>query len=98
MKIISCILLVALPALAQWRHFGSDRVSPEGFFGVGFTTPVNPLATRLDTGWNLAGGIGVSSQYVGILVDGMYTSMGINHSSLENAGLPDGNQRYWAVT
>ncbi len=97
-KFLSCLIIAALPAAAQWRHFGSEPVSPEGFFGVGFTAPVNPLASQLDAGWNLSGGVGVTSQYVGILLDAMYTDFGINHAALVNAGLPHGDQKYWAVT
>ena len=97
-KISLCILLAALPAAAQWRHFGSEAVAPTGFFGVGFSAPVNPAANHQDPGWNLSGGIGVSSNYVGIMVDAMVTSFGISHRSLVAAGAAEGNQRYWAVT
>jgi len=99
MKIfLSCLILAALPAAAQWRHFGSEPVSPEGYFGVGFSAPVNPLGSQLDAGWNLAGGIGVSSEYVGIMLDAMYNSFGISHSTLVSAGFPGGSQKYWALT
>jgi hypothetical protein len=91
-------LLAVSPAFAQWRHFGDPRITPEGFFGFGFSTPVNPLATRLDAGWNLAGGIGVSHGYVGVLLDAMFTDFGINHSALLQAGAREGNQKFWAVT
>jgi hypothetical protein len=87
-----------LPLSAQWRHFGDPRTTPEGFFGVGFSTPVNPVATRLDAGWNIAGGIGVSHGYGGIMLDAMFTDFGVNHSTLLQAGARSGKQKYWAVT
>ena len=60
--------------------------------------PVNPVASRLNTGWNLAGGIGVGYRYVGILLDGMYNDFGINRSTLAQEGAPSGHQRYWAFS
>jgi len=92
------IIVTALPASAQWRHFGSSLTRPEGFFGVGVATPVNPLATRLDAGWNLAGGIGVTHSYVGIMLDAMFTDFGINQAALVRAGARSGSQKYWALT
>ncbi|HJT89463.1 MAG TPA: hypothetical protein VJ732_16455 [Bryobacteraceae bacterium] len=97
-RILACLILAALPAAAQWRHFGSEPVSPTGFFGVGFTAPVNPAAGNLDTGWNLSGGIGFTTNYVGVMLDAMVTSLGVSHAALLDAGFPEGRQRYWAVT
>ena len=97
-RTLLCMILAALPAAAQWRHFGSEPISPTGFFGVGFTSPVNPLARDLDTGWNLSGGFGVTSNYVGVMLDAMVTSLGVSHNTLVDIGFPEGNQRYWAVT
>ena len=96
--LLSFILLVVLPASAQWRRFGTPTVRPEGFVGVGFATPVNPLATRLDAGWSLAGGIGVKHGYVGIMLDAVFADFGITQSSLALARARSGNQKYWAVT
>jgi hypothetical protein len=90
-------LLAAAPAFAQWRHFGSETHAT-GFFGAGVTAPINPLARNLDPGWNVAGGIGVTSRYVGVMLDAMYSDMGINHATLVRAGVPRGDQQYWAVT
>jgi hypothetical protein len=91
-------MIAALPAVAQWRHFGQDSVRATGFFGGGFTEPVNPIARNLDTGWNLAGGIGVRQKYFGVLLDAIYTEFGINHRTLAQFGVPRGNQKYWALT
>ena len=91
-RVLLLTLLAVLPAAAQWRHFGSEPMRPTGFFGVGFASPVNPLARELDTGWNLAGGVGVTSRNsVGVLVDGMFTDFGLNHTTLVAAGAPRGD-------
>src|SRR4051812_28560132 len=91
-------LLCALPAAAQWRHFGQEQVRPTGYFGVGAATPINPAATRLDTGWTLGGGVGVTSRYVGLLLDANYTDFGINSETLRRVGAPRGSQKYWSLT
>jgi hypothetical protein len=97
-RVLLLTLLAVFPAAAQWRHFGSEPMRPTGFFGVGFASPVNPLARGLDTGWNLAGGVGVTSRYVGVLVDGMFSDFGLNHTTLVASGAPRGDQKYWAIT
>jgi hypothetical protein len=56
------------------------------------------VATRLDAGWNLAGGIGVTRGSVGIMVDGMFSDFGITHDALLRAGARRGSQKYWALT
>jgi hypothetical protein len=96
--VILSICLAALPAAAQWRHFGPESPRFTGSFGAGFASPVNPVASRLDTGWNLNGGVGLSAGYVGVMLDAMYTDFGINHETLRRIGVPNGDQRYWAVT
>ena len=88
----------AVPASAQWGYFGSEPLRPTGSFGVGFSTPVNPLANRLDTGWNVAGGIGVKQNYFGVTVDAMFNDFGINRGTLAQVGARRGSQKYWAVT
>jgi len=91
--------LTALPALAQPPgYFGSEPWRPTGSFGVGFSTPVNPLANRLNTGWNIAGGIGVTRNYFGVTVDGMLNDFGINRRTLAQVGARSGSQKFWAVT
>lgn len=98
MKVLVLTLLATIPLSAQWRHFGSDHVQPTGFFGAGFTEPLNPVARALDTGWNVSGGVGVTGKYVGVLVDAMYTDFGLNRATLARVGVPRGDQEYWAVT
>jgi hypothetical protein len=96
-KLLIFSLACALPAAAQWRHFG-DGARPTGYFGVGAATAINPAATRLDTGWALSGGVGVSSRYVGVMLDANYTNFGINDETLRRAGAPHGSQQYWSLT
>ena len=86
--------LAALPAAAQPWH----EARPTGFFGVGFSQPLNPIATRLDTGWNFTGGVGATNEYVGLLLDFTYNDFGINRTNLNRVGVREGSQRYWAVT
>jgi hypothetical protein len=99
MQRICLVLLVAvLPASAQWRHFGRSDTRPTGGFGVGFSTPVNPLATSLDAGWSLAGGAGIQKGSVGVMVDVLVTGFGINHAALLRQGAQHGTEKYWALT
>jgi hypothetical protein len=95
---ILVLLLAVLPASAQWRHFGRSDTRLTADIGVGVSTPVNPLATRLDTGWNLAGGVGVQNGSVGVMVDFLAAGFGINHATLLSQGAQHGTQRYWALT
>jgi hypothetical protein len=97
-QVILSILLASLPAAAQWRHFGPESPRLTGSFGGGFSSAINPVARGLDTGWNLNGGIGMTTKYVGVNLDAMFTEFGLNHSALAGLGVPRGDQRYWAVT
>jgi hypothetical protein len=97
-RLLLSIIVAGLPVSAQWRHFGDESARPTGFLGAGISTPVNPVATRLDAGWNLAGGIGVTRASVGIMLDAMFTDFGITHAALARAGARRGSQQYWAVT
>jgi hypothetical protein len=83
---------------AQWRHFGSDEARPAAYFGVGFASPVNPVARQLDTGWSLAGGVGVTTNYLGVMLDATFADFGLNHTTLNRVGVPRGDEKYWAVT
>ena len=91
-------VLAVFPAAAQWRHFGQNEAKLTGFFGLGFATPVNPVARQLDTGWTLSGGIGVTQRYAGVLLDATFADFGLNHTTLVGLGVPRGDQKYWAIT
>jgi hypothetical protein len=97
-KQLFIFLLLTLPAGAQWRHFGRDEARLTGYFGGGAAAPVNPIATRLDTGWSLSGGVGVTNRYVGVMLDASYVDFGLNRATLFRAGAPRGDQRYWSIT
>jgi hypothetical protein len=58
---------------------------------VGFSTPTNPVATRLNEGWNLAGGVGVTKGYVGIMADVLVTGFGFTDTALARAGARKGS-------
>jgi len=96
---LSLVVVLGLtPALAQPGYFGPEPWRPTGSFGGGFATPVNPLANRLNTGWNMAGGIGVTQNYFGVTVDAMFNDFGINSRTLAQVGARSGSQKFWAVT
>jgi hypothetical protein len=97
-RLLLLILVAVLPAAAQWRHFGQTLTRPTGYFGFGFSTPANPVATRLNEGWNLAGGIGVTRGPVGVMVDAMFNDFGFTRDALLRAGAHRGSQKYWALT
>jgi len=67
--------------------------------GGGFTQPVGNTSRHLDTGWNIRGGAGYNfSQYVGLEVQADYNRFGINGSTLNSAGFPDGNVHVFSAT
>ncbi len=97
-RLLLILLLASAPASAQWRHFGTDQTRLTGYFGAGFATPVNPLGRRLDPGWSIGGGVGVTNNYIGLMLDAMFVDFGINRSTLIQVGAPRGDQKYWALT
>src|SRR5262249_48701253 len=96
----SLLFLIAtvIPASAQWAQWGPSDVRPTGWFGVGASAPVNPAARQLDAGWNIAGGVGLTNDFVGVNFDAMFTDFGINSDSLLRQGARNGSQKYWALT
>jgi hypothetical protein len=81
-----------LPAFAQFSHL-------TGYVGGGFTTPVNPIGSRLDNGWNVTAGVGVNAtHHFGIMLDFIYTENGINRRFLDQVQAPDGTTRVWGFT
>src|SRR5678816_2354173 len=97
-KSILFLIMIVLPASAQWRQWGSSSVRPTGSFGAGFSAPINPAGAHLDEGWSLSGGVGLKNDYVGIMLDGMFTDFGIAHEALLRQGARSGSQKFWAVT
>lgn len=94
MKKIASFL--ALSCLASVPMFAQARFT--GFVGGGPTVPINPLGARLDTGWNISAGAGVTGRTLGLNLDFMYNDMAINQNALNQFGAPDGSTRVWAFT
>lgn len=95
MKRISSLLalcgLAALPGLAQ--------VQFTGFVGAGPTVPLNPLAPHTsNVGWDISMGAGVTNNHAGIMLDFLYNDIGINGTTLNQVGAPQGNVRTWGFT
>jgi hypothetical protein len=81
-----------LPAFAQFSHF-------TGFVGGGFTTPINPIGSRLDNGFNITAGAGVNANnHFGVMLDFIYNQNGINQTFLNQVQAPDGLVRVWGFT
>ena len=79
---------------------GAQEVQRFSFdVGGGFTQPVGNTGRHLDEGWNIRGGAGFNfSQYVGLMIQADYNRFGINGSTLEGAGFPDGNVSIFSAT
>ncbi len=89
---LSLCCLAALPACAQFSRF-------TGFVGGGVTPAVNPIASRLDTGWNVSAGAGVNvNHHFGLMLDFMFNDLAINRTALNQAQAPDGSVRIWGFT
>jgi len=90
--LVSLSCAAGVPAFAQFSHF-------TGFVGGGFTSPINPLGSRIDNGWNISAGAGVNAtHHVGVMVDFIFNQNGINPTSLGQAQAPDGSVRVWGFT
>jgi hypothetical protein len=85
---LSCIS--AIPVLAQ-PHF-------TGYVGGGPSVPLNPIASRIDNGWNISAGAGLTGRWAGINLNFMYNDFGINQAALNQVQAPDGTTRIWAFT
>ena len=81
-----------IPAFAQFSHF-------TGFVGGGFTTPINPIGSRLDNGFNITAGAGVNAnRHFGVMLDFIYNENGINRRFLDQVQAPAGSMRVWGFT
>jgi hypothetical protein len=84
--------LAALMSAQEIQRFSFD-------LGGGFTQPVGNTGRHLDEGWNIRGGAGVNfSQYVGAMVQLDYNRFGINGTTLNAAGFPDGDVSVFSAT
>ena len=90
--VLSLCSLAAFPANAQFSRF-------TGFVGGGFTNPVNPIGSRLDTGWNIAAGAGLNANHhFSMMLDFMFNDTPINQTFLNQVQAPDGHVRVWGFT
>src|ERR1051325_2959101 len=93
MKSLASILafasLAAGTAMAQ-SHF-------TGYIGGGPAVPLNPVAQRLDNGWNIGAGVGVKGRWAGLNLNFTFNDFGINRNALDQVGAPGGSTRIWGV-
>lgn len=84
--------LATFPADAQFARL-------TGFAGAGVSVPVQDIGSRLDTGWNIAAGIGprFGSRY-GVLLDFLFNDSPVNRATLNSVPAPDGTTRVFAFT
>jgi len=67
--------------------------------GGGFTMPAGNLDRRVDTGWNVKGGVGLNANdYLGAVLEFQYNGFGLGGDYLRSLAVPDGNARIWSVT
>src|SRR5437868_3773364 len=91
--VIVSFCAAGLPAFAQFSN------NFTGFVGGGFTAPINPIASRVDTGWNITAGAGYNiNHHFGMMLDFIYTENGINRRFLDQVQAPDGTTRVWGFT
>jgi hypothetical protein len=90
----------ALTLAAQPRGMGwASETRATGWFGTGPSVSINPIARNLDNvGWNIAGGVGVTGRYFGIMLDATYNDFRLNRRNLYNVGADNGHQRFWGFT
>jgi hypothetical protein len=67
--------------------------------GAGFTEPVGNTGRYLDDGWNLKGGVGFNfNNYLGVMGELGYNSLGFNGSTLGDLGYPGGQVNIFSAT
>lgn len=86
------LLCVALGSAQEGSRFTFD-------LGAGFTNPVGNTGRHLNEGWNLQGGFGYNfNSYIGAKIDLAYNNWGINSTTLNLAGAPDGSVNMFSAT
>ncbi|HEX5228530.1 MAG TPA: outer membrane beta-barrel protein [Bryobacteraceae bacterium] len=89
-----CFALIFAGALS------AQEVSRFSFeLGGGFTQSVGNTGHYLDNGWNVKGGVGVNfTNYIGVLGELGYNSLGFNGATLNNLGYPSGQVNIFSAT
>ena len=92
--LIGCFGLLCMGTMSaqEVSHFSFD-------LGAGFTTPVGNTGTYLDEGWNVQGGVGYNfSNYIGVMGQLDFNSMGMNGTALGTSGFPGGYIHVFSAT
>ncbi len=89
-------VFLALGSMAAFSGLAQPRFT--GFVGGGFSEPINPIATRIDRGWNVSAGAGISGKNLGAMVDFTFNNFPVNQTALNNVGAPNGSTRIWGLT
>jgi len=98
MKLVfACSALLFSATLAIAQNNEVPRFS--GSIAGGFTNPLGTTGEHLDTGWNIQGGAGVNfNAWLGAQIQGQFDDFGINRTTLDNAGFPDGAVHVFSAT
>ena len=89
-----CLVLLAavMPSAAQTQKWSAE-------FGGGVANPTGDAGSHVYTGWNFTAGGGYNFRpSVGVMGEFMYTSFGINRTTLDRLNFPDGDMHVWAFT
>jgi len=94
------LALASCTGLLLGVSLNAQEVSPFSFqISGGFTQPVGNTGRNLDDGWNIQGGAGYNfGPYVGAMIDVGYNSFGVNSTTLQNLGFPDGGFHVFSAT
>ncbi len=92
----SLVPFLAIGCLAVTSAFAQPRFT--GYVGGGPSFPLNPIARRIDNGWNIGAGVGVTGRWAGLNLDFVYNDFGINQAALAQVQAPNGSTRIWAFT
>jgi hypothetical protein len=86
------LLCIATLSAQEVSHFSFD-------LGGGFTQPVGNTGRYLNDGWNVQGGVGYNfSNYIGVMGQLDYNSMGMNGAALGASGFPGGDIHVFSAT
>ncbi len=94
------LIFVSSLGLLSMSMLSAQEVSHFSFeLGAGFTEPVGNTGRYLDDGWNLKGGAGFNfNNYLGVMGELGYNSLGFNGSTLGNLGYPGGQVNIFSAT
>lgn len=97
MKTLSLFLglccMAAVPAFAQF----SD-LHPTFYVGAGPSLPTVPLTNRVNMGWDVSAGAGITNKHYGLNLDFTYNDFGINQNFDRQVGATSGQTKIWAFT